>query len=138
MNRLFLLMTLFFYFSCNFSCSTSDKKTTSLLNSYKDKANQMANQAKIKQIEVAVKIYALEYGNNPDSVDELVEKGFLKQSDIVDQNGKKLPMTPSDYDIGSGSIIKTCEACGKEVSPSSKVGDRCPHCSVVWGYETQM
>ena len=57
----------------------------------------MANQAKIKTIEVAVKMYAVEYGHDPESVDELVEKGYLKPSDIVDQNGKKLPLTPSGY-----------------------------------------
>jgi len=29
----------------------------------------------------------------------------------------------------------TCGSCKKAVSASSKVGDRCPHCGVRWGYE---
>ena len=138
MNRIFLLFTFFSYLFFTISCSTSDKKSSSLLNSYKEHANQMANQAKIKTIEVAVKMYAVEYGHDPESVDELVEKGYLGEKDILDQNGKKLPLTPSGFNTGSGMVSKSCGACGKEVSPSSKVGDRCPHCGVVWGYETQM
>jgi uncharacterized protein YgiM (DUF1202 family) len=30
---------------------------------------------------------------------------------------------------------KNCGKCQKEVSIYSKVGDRCPHCGVVWGKE---
>lgn len=30
---------------------------------------------------------------------------------------------------------KSCGKCGKSVSASSKVGDKCPHCGVVWGRE---
>lgn len=30
---------------------------------------------------------------------------------------------------------KSCGSCGKAVSVKSKVGDRCPHCGVRWGYE---
>ncbi|MBN1408048.1 MAG: hypothetical protein JW956_09670 [Calditrichaceae bacterium] len=97
----------------------------------------MANKAKIKMIETAVKMYAMENGRDPESVDELVEKGYLGEKDILDQNGKKLPITPSGFDSGSGMITKSCGACGKTVSPGSKVGDRCPHCGVIWGYETQ-
>ena len=33
------------------------------------------------------------------------------------------------------SVSKSCGKCGKSVSASSKVGDRCPHCGVRWGYE---
>lgn len=30
---------------------------------------------------------------------------------------------------------KSCGKCGKQVSNTSKIGDRCPHCGVVWGRE---
>lgn len=30
---------------------------------------------------------------------------------------------------------KNCMKCGKEVPASSKAGDKCPHCGVIWGYE---
>ena len=141
MTKVYLLFTFIFLLGLsifNTSCSNSDKKTSSMLNSYKDRADQMANQAKIKMIETAVKMYAVEYGQDPESLDELVEKGYLKHSDIVDQNGNKLPLTPSGIATGSELITKSCGACGKEVSPTSKVGDRCPHCGVIWGQERQM
>lgn len=32
---------------------------------------------------------------------------------------------------------KNCGACGKGVSKDSRVGMRCPHCSVRWGYENE-
>jgi hypothetical protein len=35
------------------------------------------------------------------------------------------------------AIIKRCESCKTEVSVSSKVGDRCPHCGVLWGRESK-
>lgn len=138
MNRIFLLFTFIFCLYLNLSCSTSDKKASSLLNSYKERVEKMVNQAKIRMIETAVMMYAVEYGHDPESVDELVEKGYLKPSDILDQNGKKLPLTPSGMNMESGIVTKSCGACGKVVSPTSKVGDRCPHCGVIWGYETQM
>lgn len=31
-----------------------------------------------------------------------------------------------------------CGKCGKQVSPDSKVGDRCPHCGVIWGREAPL
>ena len=30
---------------------------------------------------------------------------------------------------------KNCGKCGKSVSANSKVGDKCPHCGVIWGKE---
>ena len=33
--------------------------------------------------------------------------------------------------------VTTCSACGKPVADSSKPGQRCPHCGVVWGGETE-
>ncbi len=32
----------------------------------------------------------------------------------------------------------TCGSCKKSVPASSKVGDRCPHCGVRWGYENKL
>jgi hypothetical protein len=30
---------------------------------------------------------------------------------------------------------KSCGSCGKEVPITSRIGMRCPHCNVRWGYE---
>ena len=30
-------------------------------------------------------------------------------------------------------VIKRCGNCGEIVSKNARVGDRCPHCGVVWG-----
>lgn len=32
---------------------------------------------------------------------------------------------------------KNCGSCGKTVSNNSRVGMRCPHCGVRWGYENE-
>jgi uncharacterized protein YgiM (DUF1202 family) len=32
---------------------------------------------------------------------------------------------------------KSCGSCGKEVSSGAKIGQRCPHCNVKWGYENK-
>lgn len=32
---------------------------------------------------------------------------------------------------------KSCGSCGKAVSNNSKIGMRCPHCGVRWGYENE-
>jgi hypothetical protein len=50
------------------------------------------------------------------------------------------PSMPGFPAAGSGMpgqqvIQKQCLSCKKIVSDSSKAGDRCPHCGVVWGYE---
>lgn len=34
---------------------------------------------------------------------------------------------------GTVAVRKKCMNCGKEVSATAKVGDRCPHCRIVWG-----
>lgn len=34
------------------------------------------------------------------------------------------------------TVSKQCGKCGREVSASAKVGDRCPHCGVRWGRES--
>lgn len=33
------------------------------------------------------------------------------------------------------SVSKTCGACGGIVSTNARVGQRCPHCGVIWGRE---
>jgi hypothetical protein len=35
------------------------------------------------------------------------------------------------------TVGKSCVKCGKEVSLGANVGDRCPHCGVVWTAESQ-
>ena len=40
----------------------------------------------------------------------------------------------SGYGVGS----KRCERCGKTVPIYMQVGDKCPHCGVVWGKEIQI
>lgn len=33
------------------------------------------------------------------------------------------------------TISKSCGSCGGAVSSSSRIGQRCPHCGVIWGRE---
>ena len=33
------------------------------------------------------------------------------------------------------TVSKSCGSCGGTVSSSSRIGQRCPHCGVVWGKE---
>lgn len=42
----------------------------------------------------------------------------------------------STYSQTYTSITKHCGKCGKEVSSSAKVGDKCPYCGVIWGSES--
>lgn len=42
---------------------------------------------------------------------------------------------PNVYSQTYTTSTKNCGKCGKQVSASAKVGDRCPHCGVVWGRE---
>jgi len=35
-------------------------------------------------------------------------------------------------------LKKECSKCGKEVSVKSKVGDKCPYCSTIWGSENTL
>lgn len=39
------------------------------------------------------------------------------------------------YSQTTRTVSKSCGKCGKKVSVTSKIGDRCPHCGVRWGYE---
>lgn len=99
----------------------------------------MTDQARANIVQAAVQAYTLEYGQPPKSLAELVEKRFLNPEDILDHSGEKLPFSPDEFSGGSNSFMaKSCGACGKSVSSSSKVGDRCPHCGVKWGYERRI
>jgi len=37
----------------------------------------------------------------------------------------------------AGITVKKCTACHREVPLTSKAGDLCPHCGVLWGSETE-
>jgi hypothetical protein len=37
--------------------------------------------------------------------------------------------------LANGQSSKSCGACNRSVSNYSGVGDRCPHCGVIWGRE---
>jgi len=107
------------------------------LNQMVEKARSMQDQAKLKMIESAVAQYSAEYGQSPESLHDLVAEGYLGPDSIKDHQGRQFSYTPELYsdDMGITTMSKSCGACGKGVSSSSKVGDRCPHCGVVWGYE---
>ena len=64
---------------------------------------------------------------------ELFTKNIM--GNIIDSN------TYSYGGYGSSSsthtVSKSCEACGKAVSINASVGDRCPHCGVIWEREYQ-
>lgn len=34
-------------------------------------------------------------------------------------------------------VAKSCSGCGRSVSLSSRVGDKCPHCGATWSYERE-
>ncbi len=122
--------------------SCSDNKSGLLLSGIKEKAEQYENQAKMNIIRSAAHVYAAEYGRAPQTLDELVEKGYLDKSAIVDKNGKKLPYSPDsilpDDKTAEKNVIKKCGVCGHTVDPNSTTGDRCPYCKVVWNVEKQM
>lgn len=127
------------------ACSGPEKKPAGLLSRTLQEVAEKTDRARMKVIEVAARSFDLEYGRPPQSVDELVENGYLRPQDILDAQGNKIAL--ADYDYANepeqtggfaGSVVsKSCGACGKGVSSSAKVGDRCPHCGVVWGHETQ-
>jgi len=135
----FVIFMILISFILTNSCSNSGKKSTASLNTFKDKAARMADQAKTGMIQTAVHAYIVEFGQPPQSLDELVEKRYLNPEDILDHSGKKIPFSADEFSAGSDSFItKSCGACGKSVSSGSKVGDRCPHCGVIWGSERQI
>jgi competence protein ComGC len=120
------------------SCGKEEKASLTLL-----QANVNAAEIKSKQkvIDAAGSAFALENNRNPESLEELVEAGYLDEKAIVDKNGNPLPFDPESltFNVGGSSttlISKSCGACGQQVSNSSAVGDTCPHCGVRWGYET--
>lgn len=39
------------------------------------------------------------------------------------------------YAQSYSTISKSCGSCGGAVSSSSRIGQRCPHCGVIWGKE---
>jgi uncharacterized protein YgiM (DUF1202 family) len=43
--------------------------------------------------------------------------------------------TDFSYPGSYTTVSKTCGSCSKPVSSDSRVGMRCPHCGVRWGYE---
>lgn len=118
------------------SCG-SDGKRASLVSSFREKAERATDQAKAQVVKAAVQAFTLENGRPPESLQELVEKGYMRAEGIVDGQGNELPYSPEGY---SGDVVlsKSCGACGKPVSTASQVGDRCPHCGVVWGAERRI
>jgi competence protein ComGC len=120
------------------SCGGKDEKASLTL--LQLNVNDVEIKGKMQVIDAAGSAFALENGRNPESLEELVEAGYLDEKSIVDGNGNPLPYDPGDLTINRGEpsslVSKSCGACGKKVSKSSKVGDTCPHCGVRWGYET--
>ncbi|MEW6076653.1 MAG: hypothetical protein AB1724_02445 [Thermodesulfobacteriota bacterium] len=119
------------------SCGKEEGASLTLLQGKIDAAEIKAKQ---KVIDAAGSAFALENNRNPESLEELVEAGYLDEKATLDKNGNPLPFDPEDltFNVGSSTtlISKSCSACGNRVSNSSKVGDTCPHCGVRWGYET--
>lgn len=119
------------------SCGGPGGKRASLVSSIREKAARATEQAKVQVVKVAVQAFTLENGRPPESLQELVEKGYMEAGGIVDSQGNELPYSPQGY-AEDTVISKSCGACGKSVSSGSQVGDRCPHCGVVWGTERRI
>lgn len=119
------------------SCAGPGGKKASLVSSYMEKVDMAKNQAKAQVIKAAVAAFTLEYNRPPDSLKELVDKGYIGPEGIVDSQGNEMPFSPEGY-AEDAVISKSCGACGKSVSRDSQVGDRCPHCGVVWGSERRI
>jgi hypothetical protein len=120
------------------SCGKEEKASLTLL-----QANVNAAEIKAKQkvIDAAGSAFVMENGRNPESLEELVEAGYLDEEAILDRHGNPLPFDPENLTINLGGssttlVSKNCSACGKQVPNSSQVGDTCPNCGVRWGYET--
>lgn len=122
--------------------SCSDNKPVFLLSEIHEKAELSENQSKLNIIRSAANVYAVQYGYLPQTLDELVEKGYLDKSAIVDKNGNNLPYSPEnilpDNNTTGKNVTKKCGECGSTVDPNSTAGDRCPYCKVVWNEERQM
>lgn len=119
------------------SCGRSGGKGASLVSSIRAQADRATDQARAQVIKTAVQAFTLENGRPPDSLKELVDKGYMEAEGIVDSRGNELPYSPQGY-AGDVVLSKSCGVCGKTVSSDSQVGDRCPHCGVVWGTERRI
>lgn len=68
----------------------------------------------------------LDFGESPKTLDDLVEKGYLDPSGIVDHKGDKLPFSPEailpDFTATQSYVTKSCGNCGATVDPNSKAG----------------
>ena len=132
-----ILPSLILFFLMTFKTS----EEVAMICNIKEKILSHQDQAKLKMIDSAVAIYIAENGDSPASLDDLVEQQYLSDQDIVDRNGQKIAYTPENISPGSSSssgmsiTSKSCGKCGKGVPNSSKVGDQCPHCGVIWGLE---
>ncbi len=130
-------LTVFLAVVAGVSCTGPGGKRASLVSSYMDKVERAKDQAKAQVIKAAAAAFNLEYGRPPESLKELVDKGYIGAEGIVDSRGNELPYSPEGT-AGDNVVSKSCGACGKPVSVSSQVGDRCPHCGVVWGTERRI
>jgi hypothetical protein len=119
---------IFLFLSC-------DKDSEAPLNLVKAAADTQ-NQVKMKTIDAAAAAYRAERRRSPQTLDELVRTGYLTARDIVDENGDPYAYSPeSGWDYVPERLTKSCGRCGKSVADTSRPGDRCPHCGVVWAYE---
>ncbi len=121
------------------SCGGDKEEGASLISGVREQAGRKADQAKMQAIRAAATHYTMETGKRPQSLDDLVREGYLDQAATVDHDGKKLSFSPESLQPGAAepmtTVTKTCGKCGGVVSPDARVGDRCPHCGVVWGAE---
>ena len=101
----------------------------SLVSSFRAKAEQAADQSKAQVVKAVVQAFTMENGRPPESLQELVDKGYIRPEGIVDSRGNELPYSPAGY-AEETTVSKSCGSCGKPVAVSSQVGDRCPHCGV--------
>ncbi len=119
------------------SISCTDKESIALISDIQEEAARYGEQAKMHAIRAAAHVYALEYGESPKTLEELVDKGYISASDILDHKGEKLPFSGETI-LPNRGVTKSCGSCGLTVSPDSKAGDRCPYCGVKWGTEKRM
>ena len=131
------------FFILLFFTTFKTSEEVAMICNIREKILSHKDQAKLKMIDASVAIYTVEMGYSPASLDDLVEQQYLSAQDIVDHEGQKFAYTSknflSDSYSGSGmyttTTSKSCGKCGKGISISSEIGDRCPHCGVKWGFE---
>ncbi len=112
----------------------------SVLSHYVGKARAAQNKTKLMKIKAASAQFMAENGYSAPNLQVLVEQGFLNDSDTRDDQGNPLAYSPQGSTVppaasGMVTMSKSCGKCQKAVANTSKVGDRCPHCGVVWGRE---